>query len=103
MTNIEEFIPMGAANRITSREIESLTHMKGAEIRKYVNRARQCGIPICSDDKGYYLAETPYELNRTIAQLKSRINQMQCAINGLNVTLKEMQKQAILQELNIVF
>ena len=76
-------IPKGEGNRITSTEISQLTSIKGAAIRNFVNNSRANFVPIASDANGYFIAETPDELDHTIAQLNSRIHKMIQAREGL--------------------
>jgi glutathionyl-hydroquinone reductase len=76
-------IPKGANHRITSTEINRLTNIKGSTIRKIVNNSRANFVPIASDEYGYFMAETPEELNHTIAQINSRIHKMIQAREGL--------------------
>lgn len=81
--NLLDFLSEGQDNRITSRELEGITNLKGTQIRAEVNRLRTEGIPIASDDKGYYIATTQEELTATIRNLQSRSNAMCKAIEGL--------------------
>ena len=91
-TDIVELIPKGEGNRITSTEITRLTNIKGATIRKVVNDSRARFVPIASDDKGYFIAETPEELNHTIAQINSRIHKMIRAREGLKKAQERMKE-----------
>ena len=81
--NLLDFLPEGQDNRITSRDLESITDLKGPEIRAEVNRLRTAGTPIASDSNGYYIATTQEELTATIRNLQSRRNAMERAIEGL--------------------
>lgn len=90
--NIVELIPKGESNRITSGEITRLTKLSGVSIRKAVNDARSKFVPIASDDKGYFIAQTPEELNHTIAQINSRIHMMIRAREGLKKAQKRMME-----------
>lgn len=81
--NLLDFLPVGQERRITSRELEDMTHIKGSEIRREVNRLRTEGEPIASDAQGYYIATTQEELTATIRNLQSRRNAMNRAIEGL--------------------
>lgn len=81
--NIIALIPSGEGNRITSAEISKLTNVNGSTIRHIINKSRATGLPIASDRKGYFMAETPDELDHTIAQLNSRIHKMIQAREGL--------------------
>lgn len=88
-------IPKGESNRITSKEISQLTNIDGATIRQIVNNSRANFVPIASDDKGYFMAETPNELDHTIAQINSRIHKMIQAREGLK------KAQRLMKEANI--
>ena len=88
-------IPKGESQRITSTEINRLTNIKGSTLRKIVNNLRANFVPIASDEYGYFIAETPEELNHTIAQINSRIHKMIQAREGLK------KAQRLMQEANI--
>lgn len=85
-------IPKGESNRITSKEISQLTNIDGATIRQIVNNSRANFVPIASDDKGYFMAETPNELDHTIAQINSRIHKMIQAREGLKKAQRLMKE-----------
>ena len=89
-------IPKGESNRITSTEISHLTNIKGSTIRQIVNNSRANFIPIASDGNGYFMAETPEELDHTIAQINSRIHKMIQAREGLK------KAQRLMREVNNV-
>ena len=91
-TDIIVLIPKGASKRITSAEIGQLTSLKGAAIRQIINNSRANFIPIASDSNGYFLAETPEELNHTIAQINSRIHKMIEAREGLKKAQRLMEE-----------
>ena len=73
----------GSNNPVSSKTLEAVFHLKGTEIRKLVNSLRCQGKLICSDYYGYYYAANQQELNATVAQLSSRINQITKARDGL--------------------
>lgn len=73
----------GADNPVSSKTLEAVFHVKGTEIRRMVNSLRSKGEPICSDDNGYFYADTQHEINATIAQLSSRIDKIAQARDGL--------------------
>ena len=85
-------IPKGEGNRITSAEINKLTNINGATIRQIVNTSRANFIPIASDGNGYFMAETPEELDHTIAQINSRIHKMIQAREGLKKAQRLMRE-----------
>lgn len=90
--DMKDLIPVGESNRITAREITNQTNMQGATIRFQINKLRSEFVPIASDRRGYFIAETPEELNHTIAQLNSRIHQMIKAREGLKKAQKNMEE-----------
>lgn len=79
----------GEANAVTSRELECSFQMRGSELRREINALRGDGIPICSFEGGYYYAATAEELERTIRQLRSRINKIAFAERGLSSALPD--------------
>ena len=85
-------IPKGDANRITSSKISQLTNVKGSTMRQIVNDSRANFMPIASDSNGYFIAETPEELDHTIAQINSRIHKMIQAREGLKKAQRLMRE-----------
>lgn len=79
----------GKRNAIKSFQLERMTDLTGNQIRECVNELRCNGVPVCSGRSGYYIAESKDELNRTIAQLNSRVSQINKAIKGLKTTLED--------------
>ena len=91
-TDIIVLIPKGESHRITSTEISKLAHISGASIRDIVNHSRANFVPIASDSDGYFIAETPEELDHTIAQINSRIHKMIQAREGLKKAQRLMRE-----------
>ena len=73
----------GKENAIKSGELEKLLNVKGSVLRNLINKLRANGNPICSDATGYYIAANSDEFKKTIAQLASRKNSIEKAINGM--------------------
>jgi biotin operon repressor len=73
----------GRQNAVTSPVLEAQFRVSGPKVRAAINELRRGGHPICSDESGYYYAETEAELNATIRQLSSRISKIAGAKNGL--------------------
>lgn len=91
-TDIIVLIPKGEAHRITASEISQLTNINGPTIRQIVNTQRANFVPIGSDGNGYFIAETPDELDHTIAQINSRIHKMIQAREGLKKAQRLMRE-----------
>ena len=85
-------IPHGESHRITSSEISRIANINGATIRQIVNSSRANFVPIASDGNGYFIAETPDELDHTIAQINSRIHKMIQAREGLKKAQRLMRE-----------
>ena len=77
----------GAENTVTSRMLEHAFHISGKELRDLVNALRREGIPIASDQSGYFYAKTEAEVRLTIRHMKSRISGISAAIAGLKRSL----------------
>jgi biotin operon repressor len=84
---MEIFHP-GERYAATSRELELTFGVTGATLRRLINTLRREGVPIASDDTGYYYAETDMEVRRTIAHMKHRISGISAAICGLEKSLE---------------
>ena len=91
-TDIILLIPKGDAHRITASEISQLTDINAPTVRQIVNASRANFVPIASDGNGYFIAETPDELDHTIAQLNSRIHKMIQAREGLKKAQRLMRE-----------
>ena len=77
----------GAENTVTSRMLEHAFHSSGKELRDLVNALRREGIPIASDQSGYFYAKTEAEVRLTIRHMKNRISGISAAISGLRRSL----------------
>ena len=79
----------GQENAVSSKTLEAVFYLKNRDIRYIINRLRSNGKAICSDQKGYYYAETKDDVNRTISQLNNRIVKITKAKNGLENSLHQ--------------
>jgi biotin operon repressor len=77
----------GAGNAVTSRELEYTLRISGKELRDLVNALRRDGIPIASDQSGYFYAKTETEVRLTIRHMRNRISGISAAITGLRRSL----------------
>ena len=73
----------GKENAVPSRELERLFSLEGRTLRRKINRLRQDGHPICSDESGYYYAGNQQEINATVCRLNSLVTQISNARTGL--------------------
>lgn len=77
----------GAENAVTSRTLEHALRISGKELRDLVNALRREGIPIASDQSGYFYAKTEAEVRLTIRHMRNRIAGISAAITGLRRSL----------------
>lgn len=77
----------GAKNAVTSRTLEHALRISGKELRDLVNALRREGIPIASDQSGYFYAKTEAEVRLTIRHMRNRISGISAAITGLRRSL----------------
>ena len=85
-TAISDFLKKhhtGKERAVPSRELERLFSLEGRTLRRKINRLRQDGHPICSDENGYYYAGTQQEINATVCRLNGLVTQISNARTGL--------------------
>ena len=73
----------GKENAVFSRELERLFSMDGRTLRRKISSLRQDGYPICSDETGYYYAESQKEINATICRLNTLVTKISNARTGM--------------------
>jgi hypothetical protein len=72
---------------VKSKTLEHTFRVTGKELRDLVNALRRDGIPIASDQSGYFYAKTEAEIRMTIRHMKNRISGISAAITGLKRSL----------------
>ena len=77
----------GSENAVISKILERRFAIKGKPLRDLVNALRRDGVPIASDQNGYFYARTETELRATIKHMRCRIAGISAAIKGLNRAL----------------
>ena len=73
----------GKENAVFSRELERLFSMDGRTLRRKISSLRQDGHPICSDETGYYYAESQKEINATVCRLNTLVTKISNARTGM--------------------
>ena len=74
---------VGEANAIHCRELQNIFCLDGRTVRRKINRLRQEGIPICSNQHGYYYADTQAEISETVDRLNAIVMKITNARTGL--------------------
>lgn len=91
--DILELIPTGKNKRITNAEICKKTGLYPSQVRFLIHKARTEFAPICADDKGFFIAETPEDINNTIATFNSKIHKMIKAREGLRKAQQKLSEE----------
>lgn len=68
---------------IGSRQLEARLGCNGPTVRGIVSFLRENGYPVCSDKRGYWLAQSWDDLHRTIKHLSERHDRLETVIEGL--------------------
>ena len=64
---------LGGKNAITSRQLQDLFDMDGRDLRSYIRLLRKGGYPVCSDNRGYFVAKDQKEIDATIYRLDEEV------------------------------
>lgn len=73
----------GKERAVSSRDLERLFSVDGRGLRRKISALRQQGHPICSDDSGYYYADSQKEINQTVCRLNGLVTGVSNARTGL--------------------
>lgn len=100
---ISRILLEGEANALPGHEIRRILGLKdGREVTSLVERERRGGVPICAScdnrQPGYFLPETPGELERYIKSLEGRIREVAATRDALEETLCTWTGQMRLEE-----
>ncbi len=89
--NISDFIPVGRSNAILMKTLSERKGIKPRECRRWVQREREQGAPICSDweHDGYYLPLNVSEALIYLRQQNARIKSARAALRGVKKYIKE--------------
>ena len=74
---------VGKSRAIFSRDLQRLFCIDGRTLRRKINGLRKDGVPICSDESGYYYAQHQQEINDTVCRLNGLLTTMSNARTGL--------------------
>ena len=74
---ISDLLPSGQASAIPLRDLKALTGWSGREVRRHITHERRQGIPILSDNqRGYWLADTPAEVDAFVRSMRRRAREI---------------------------
>ena len=91
----------GQDNSIHSKKLEKKFDICPRTVRTYINKLRKSGLPICSDDSGYWIATNPREVNKTVKRLGDFAGEVNNARTGLAYATIQMRSVTKIQEENI--
>lgn len=87
---------VGKENSITAKNLRHIATRRG--ITRIVHSLRVKGYPICSGQRGYYYAKDSTELKETINFLKSYLDEIEKAYNGIRDTYYTMKTDEITEK-----
>ncbi len=73
----------GKDKAVLSRELERLFCIDGRNLRRKISALRKDGVPICSDETGYYYADNQQEINQTVCRMNELVTTISNARTGL--------------------
>ena len=88
----------GKADAIHSKDLEEKFNIASCTVRRYVSDMRKSGIPICSDETGYWIAANPGEVNGTIKRLGNFMGGVGNAKTGLAYATIQMRSVTKIKE-----
>ena len=88
----------GKVDAIHSKDLEAKFNIASSTVRRYVSNMRKSGIPICSDETGYWIAANPGEVNGTIKRLGNFMGGVGNAKTGLAYATIQMRSVTKIKE-----
>ena len=82
---------IGKANVVHSKAIEKHFGISSRTVRRYIGLLRKSGIPVCSDDSGYWIGADSKEVNKTIKRLGDFVGEVNSARTGLAFATIQMR------------
>lgn len=91
---IHELLTAGRTNAKTGKELAAVCSCDIRDITEQIEKERRAGIPICAtssrDNAGYYLAETPEELQSYCNRLHHRAAELYKTRQALLAVLRQL-------------
>ena len=92
---------IGKTNAVHSKVLEKHFSLSSRTIRRYIGSLRKSGVPICSDDSGYWIAADSKEVNKTIKRLGDFVGEVNSARTGLAFATIQMRSVTRVKEESI--
>jgi len=91
----------GRDNAVHSKAIEKDLGLSNRSVRTYISSLRKAGEPICSSEKGYWIASSPQEINGTVKRLGVFSREVDNARTGLAYATIQMRRRTFVREESI--
>ena len=91
----------GKDMKVHSKELEERFGIGSSTVRRYINKLRKSGVPVCSDSKGYWIAISPEEINGTVKRLGAFTREVDNARTGLAFATIQMRSVTRVREESI--
>lgn len=82
---------VGKDKAIHSKKLEKRFGICPRTVRNYVNNLRKSGVPVCSNDNGYWIAKNIKEANQTVKRLGDFVGEINNARTGLAFAAVQMR------------
>ncbi len=92
---------IGHDNAVHSRKLEKKFDICPRTVRTYINSLRKSGYPVCSDDKGYWIAKDPKEAFKSAKRWGDFASEVNNAKTGLAVAAIQMRTVTKITEITV--
>ena len=92
---------VGKDKAIHSKKLEKKFNICPRTVRTYISNLRKSGVPICSDETGYWIAKDPKEATKTVKRLDNFVGEVNSARTGLAIAAIQMRSITKVTEENI--
>ena len=92
---------IGRDKAVHSKKLEKKFDICPRTVRAYINNLRKSGLPVCSDDKGYWVAKDPKEAIKSAKRWGDFANEVNNARTGLAVAAIQMRSITKITEENV--
>jgi HTH domain. len=92
---------VGKDKAIHSKKLEKKFNICPRTVRTYISNLRKSGVPICSDETGYWIAKDPKEATKTVKRLDNFVGEVNSARTGLAIAAIQMRSITRVTEENI--
>ena len=89
---------VGKDKAIHSKKLEKKFNICPRTVRTYISNLRKSGVPICSDETGYWIAANSGEVNGTIKRLGNFMGGVGNAKTGLAYATIQMRSVTKIKE-----